>query len=85
MGLPKLKLLDTDVANLAQSAEEQARRLTEMNRWALDGGIEGDVTDDQIVVLLRHQTALSCMILTLANEKAERLEASNRRLSNGHG
>ncbi len=81
----KAKLRDSDVASLAQAAEEQARRLTELNAWAIEGGIEGDVTDDHIVVLLRHQTALSCMILTLANEKAERLEASSRRLSNDRG
>lgn len=83
--MSKLKLLDTDVAILAQGAEEQARLLTEMNACAIDGGFEGEVTDDQLVVLLRHQTALSCMILTLANEKAERLEESNHPLPSVRG
>ena len=78
MKLPQTRLLSSDLAKLVAVSGEQATHLTELNWWAVDGGIENDVTEGQVITLMRHQAALTGMILTLVNGRAKRKQALPR-------
>lgn len=73
MKTAQTKLLGSDVAGLVASLEQQVRQLTEMNWWAIDGGVELVVTDEQVNVLMRHQAALASIIAVLMDERTRRI------------
>ena len=66
------KLPQQTLTELAVTADEQARHLNELTRWAFESGVEDDLTDDQIIALMRHQSAIATLLLTLTTRRANK-------------
>lgn len=71
--LSQPRVLSTHIDELVDALGVQVRRLTELNWFAINGGVDSSVTDSQVVVLLRHQAALASIVLAIIEERTRRM------------
>lgn len=71
--LSQPRVLSTHIDELVDALGVQIRRLTELNWFAINGGVDSSVPDSQVVVLLRHQAALASIVLAIIEERTRRM------------